>query len=74
MLFIHYVAVIFGAVTILLGLVAKYMGNLVLQIALSIFGFVGGPLTGLLSLGLFCPFVNSKVSLLGERIKSGTGV
>lgn len=52
---------VFGVVTICLGLVAKYFGALILQIALSIFGFIGGPLTATLALGLFFPFVNPKV-------------
>ena len=52
----------FGLFTILMGFLAKYFGDLILQMALSIFGFVGGPLSALLSLGLFLPFVNSWVS------------
>jgi len=45
-----------------MGFAAQYFGELVLQIALSIFGFAGGPLWALLSLGMLFPFVNSWVS------------
>lgn len=54
-------ALIYGLITTAMGFVAQYLGELVLQIALSIFGFVGGPLTAVLALGLFFPFVNSWV-------------
>lgn len=58
-------ALIFGLITTIMGFMARYLGDLVLQIALSIFGFVGGPLTALLALGLFFPFVNSWGALAG---------
>jgi hypothetical protein len=45
-----------------MGFCAQFFGDLILQMALSIFGFVGGPLNALLSLGLFLPFINSWVS------------
>lgn len=34
-----------------------------IQAAVSIFGVIGGPLLGLFTLGILCPFANSKVSL-----------
>ena len=55
-------AVFYGLVTIGLAYLAGVMGKTVLQIALSIFGMVGGPLLGLLLVGLFFPCVNSWVS------------
>lgn len=54
-------ALLFGCLTIGLAFAAQFFGKLILQMALSIFGFVGGPLMGLLSLGIFFPFVNSWV-------------
>jgi len=38
--------------------VAPYMGDLILSIALSIFGMVGGPICGLVASGIFMPCVN----------------
>jgi signal transduction histidine kinase len=61
-LFSPFAALGFGAFTIGMSFVAQFLGDFVLQMAFSIFGFVGGPLNGLLSLGLFFPFVNSWVS------------
>jgi hypothetical protein len=46
-----------------MGFIAEYLGDLVLQIALSIFGFVGGPVLGVITVGMFIPFINSWVSL-----------
>lgn len=33
-----------------------------IKAAISIFGIIGGPLLGLFTLGIICPFVNFKVS------------
>lgn len=38
-----------------------------IKAAISIFGIIGGPLLGLFTLGIVCPFANSKVSLLFGR-------
>ncbi|KAK7114918.1 sodium-coupled monocarboxylate transporter 1-like [Littorina saxatilis] len=52
-------AIFYGLVTIGLAYLAGVMGKQVLQIALSIFGMVGGPLLGLILVGMFFPCVNS---------------
>uniref|UniRef100_A0A8C9U6B7 Solute carrier family 5 member 8 n=1 Tax=Scleropages formosus TaxID=113540 RepID=A0A8C9U6B7_SCLFO len=51
----------YGAVCIGMAAIASLLGGL-LEAALSIFGIIGGPLVGLFSLGIFCPFANSTVS------------
>ncbi|KAH0616787.1 hypothetical protein JD844_028177 [Phrynosoma platyrhinos] len=47
----------YGGVCIAMAALASLLGGL-LQAALSIFGMVGGPLLGLFSLGILCPFAN----------------
>ena len=46
------VALFFGAAAIGLAYLCQYLGNTVLQLTLSIFGLLGGPLLGVISLGL----------------------
>ncbi|ESO00062.1 hypothetical protein HELRODRAFT_83724 [Helobdella robusta] len=48
-----------------LGFAAQFFGEVLFQIAFSIFGFVGGPLTFTVVLGVFFPFVNNLGALLG---------
>ena len=55
-------AVVFGLVTIGLAYLAGMLGKTVLQIAISVFGMVGGPLLSLFLEGLFLPCVNAWVS------------
>ena len=55
-------ALFYGGVTIAMSFVAPYMGDLIIQIVISIYGTAGGPLFGLFCLGIFFPFVNSVVS------------
>ncbi len=55
-------AVIFGLFTVGMGYVASFMGPQVLQMALSIFGVVGGPLLGMFCVAIFFPCANSIVS------------
>ncbi|KAM6437692.1 sodium-coupled monocarboxylate transporter 1-like [Liasis olivaceus] len=54
----------YGAVCIGMAALASFLGAL-LQAALTIFGMVGGPLLGLFSLGILCPFANSVGSFIG---------
>ena len=50
----YFLALLYGLATIGLGFVAEFMGKLLLQISMSIFGLVGGPLLGgILSWNLF---------------------
>ena len=55
---------VYGIVAIGSGYIAQYMGDSILQITISIFGFVGGPLTSLIVMGICFPFINSWVSNL----------
>ncbi|XP_062990742.1 sodium-coupled monocarboxylate transporter 1-like [Elgaria multicarinata webbii] len=54
----------YGAVCIAMAALASLLGGL-LQAALSIFGMVGGPLLGLFSLGILCPFANPVGAFVG---------
>jgi hypothetical protein len=49
-------------VTFLSAFLAGYMPSTLVQIALSIFGMVGGPILAVFSVGILCPHVNSWVS------------
>uniref|UniRef100_A0A665TKR8 Solute carrier family 5 member 8 n=1 Tax=Echeneis naucrates TaxID=173247 RepID=A0A665TKR8_ECHNA len=54
----------FGVLCIGMAGLASLMGG-ILQAAISIFGIIGGPLLGLFTLGILCPFANSKGALSG---------
>ncbi|XP_034984362.1 sodium-coupled monocarboxylate transporter 1 [Zootoca vivipara] len=54
----------YGGVCIAMAALASLLGSL-LQAALSIFGMVGGPLLGLFSLGILCPFANPVGAFVG---------
>jgi Na+/proline symporter len=55
--------VVFGVIVTAMAFAVPYMGDLILSIALGIFGMVGGPICGVVASGLFLPFVNSWVRL-----------
>ncbi|GLD48496.1 sodium-coupled monocarboxylate transporter 1 isoform X1 [Lates japonicus] len=55
---------VYGALCIGMAGLASLMGG-ILQAAVSIFGVIGGPLLGLFTLGILCPFANSKGALSG---------
>ncbi|XP_063164171.1 sodium-coupled monocarboxylate transporter 1-like [Candoia aspera] len=54
----------YGAVCIAMAALASVLGAL-LQAALTIFGMIGGPLLGIFSLGILCPFANSMGTFIG---------
>ena len=57
-------AIVSGGVTIGLAFLAELFGPLILQVALSIYGMVGGPLLGVFICAMFIPMVNSWVSIV----------
>ncbi len=63
-------AAFFGILTIFLAFFCHYAGTTVLQISLSIFGLLGGPLLGVISLGIFCKSANSTGALTGLIIST----
>ena len=58
-------ALIVGVVCLGLTFLCAQLGENVLQIAMSLFGMLGGPLLGLFSLGMFFPWANSKGAITG---------
>ncbi|XP_056307530.1 sodium-coupled monocarboxylate transporter 2 [Danio aesculapii] len=59
--------VVFGVACTTMAVVASYMGGIV-QAALSIHGMCGGPVLGLFSLGILCPFTNLKGAVGGLMV------
>lgn len=58
-------AVFYGLLCMAMAYVTHLMGDSVLQVALKIFGMVGGPILGLFCLGMFFPWANSIGALVG---------
>ena len=54
-----------------LGFAAQFFGDVVVQVSFSIFGFVGGPLFGVVTLGIFVPFINDIASFNFTFRRSG---
>jgi sodium-coupled monocarboxylate transporter 8/12 len=61
-------ACVFGIVVVSLSFLCDYLGNTVLQISLSVFGILGGPLLGVITLGMFIPYANAHVILFSNKI------
>ncbi len=57
------IALVIGIAGIFLAYFCQYLPNTVLQIALSIFGLLGGPILAVISLGMFVPYANWAVIL-----------
>ena len=55
--------VFYGVLTIGIAFLTPLLGDSVVQLALSIVGTLGAPIFAIFALGIFCPFVNSWVSL-----------
>lgn len=54
-----------GGIVIGIAFLSQFLGHTVLQIMLSIFGMVGGPLLGLFLNGIFMPWINSAGAFCG---------
>uniref|UniRef100_UPI0037E84025 solute carrier family 5 member 6 n=1 Tax=Semicossyphus pulcher TaxID=241346 RepID=UPI0037E84025 len=58
-------AMSYGLLCLAMAYLTHLMGDSVLQMALKIFGMVGGPILGLFCLGMFFPWANSTGALAG---------
>ncbi|XP_072221312.1 solute carrier family 5 member 6 [Leuresthes tenuis] len=63
-------AMSYGLLCLAMAYLTHLMGDSVLQVALKIFGMVGGPILGLFCLGMFFPWANSTGAIAGL----GTGL
>lgn len=57
----NFAAIGLGLVTIAIAYTGELFGATLLQVSLSIFSTAGGPILGMLFLGILCPFANSVV-------------
>jgi Na+/proline symporter len=58
------IALAFGILAILLAYFCQYFPTAILQVALSIFGILGGPILGVISLGFNKKILLSKVNII----------
>ncbi|KAM4541843.1 solute carrier family 5 member 6 isoform 2-T2 [Odontesthes bonariensis] len=58
-------AMSYGLLCLAMAYLTHLMGDSVLQVALKIFGMVGGPILGLFCLGMFFPWANSTGAIAG---------
>uniref|UniRef100_A0A8D3EEP5 Sodium-dependent multivitamin transporter n=1 Tax=Scophthalmus maximus TaxID=52904 RepID=A0A8D3EEP5_SCOMX len=58
-------AMSYGLLCVAMAYFTHLMGDSVLQMALKIFGMIGGPILGLFSLGMFFPWANSTGAVAG---------
>lgn len=58
-------AMSYGLLCLAMAYLTHLMGDSVLQVALKIFGMVGGPILGVFCLGMFFPWANSTGALVG---------
>ncbi|KAM9842663.1 solute carrier family 5 member 6 [Aulostomus maculatus] len=58
-------ALFYGLLCLLMAFLTHLMGDSVLQVALKVFGMVGGPVLGLFCLGMFFPCANDTGALAG---------
>ncbi|KAK5858022.1 hypothetical protein PBY51_011222 [Eleginops maclovinus] len=65
-------ALFYGLLCLAMAFLTHLMGDSVLQVALKIFGMVGGPVLGLFCLGMFFPWANSTGAVAG--LLSGLGL
>uniref|UniRef100_A0A671WA44 Solute carrier family 5 member 6 n=1 Tax=Sparus aurata TaxID=8175 RepID=A0A671WA44_SPAAU len=63
-------AMSYGLLCLAMAYLTHLMGDSVLQVALKIFGMVGGPILGLFCLGIFFPWANSTVILMSFFLSS----
>ncbi|KAF4521508.1 hypothetical protein B566_EDAN001808 [Ephemera danica] len=61
---VKWISLLFGLLCFALVFVVAQLGA-ILQVALSVFGMVGGPMFGLFSLGMLVPWANKKGALAG---------
>ena len=65
---------LFGLATIGFSFLCQYLGSTVLQISLSIFGLLGGPLLGVISLGMFTRKATAKGALVGLAVSTAVNL
>jgi Na+/proline symporter len=64
----------FGIIGMLLAYFCRLLDGAVLQLALSIFGLLGGPILGVISLGMFIPFANWLGAFVGLIVSTAVNI